>query len=97
VGSRADQAGLVPHLAPLLRNASARGRLGHPDRPGALGSPGRPNHNDLHIRPESGSVGRIVHRLDDLGAVSVRIPEPSRRPYTVEPRSITSAACPPRR
>src|SRR5205823_4228416 len=46
-----------PYVQALVRNASPRGWLRHPDRPGAARTPGRQDHDDLHARPEPGTGG----------------------------------------
>src|SRR5207237_6313397 len=38
---RPDQAGVLPHVQALVRDASPRGWLRHPDRPGTAGTPRR--------------------------------------------------------
>jgi hypothetical protein len=48
----ADQAGELPHLAALFCHTSPGGRLRHPDHPGAVGTPGCGDHDDLHSRSE---------------------------------------------
>jgi hypothetical protein len=42
----------APHLAALFRHAPPGGRLRHPDHPGAVGTPGCGDHDDLHSRSE---------------------------------------------
>lgn len=42
----------LPHLPPFLRHAPPRGRVRHPDDPGAAGTPRRQHHDDLHPRPQ---------------------------------------------
>jgi len=47
------QAGVLPHVSPLLRHLPGR-QLQHPDCPGASRSPRREHDPDLHSRPEPG-------------------------------------------
>src|SRR5207244_7045549 len=54
---RPDQAGVLSYVPALVRDASPRGWLRHPDRPGTAGTPGRQDHDDLHARPEPGTRG----------------------------------------
>jgi len=46
------QARHVSHAPPLIRHPSARGRLRHPNDPGASRPQEREDHDDLHARPE---------------------------------------------
>jgi integrase len=48
----------VPHVPSLLRDASPRERLRHPDGAGAPRPARRPDDDDLHPRPEPGRPGR---------------------------------------
>ncbi|CAN5799915.1 hypothetical protein BH23GEM6_BH23GEM6_15430 [soil metagenome] len=54
---RDQQAGDLPHLPPLLRDAPAGGRLGHPHGAGAARPRRRPHHDDLHPRAEPPRAG----------------------------------------
>jgi integrase len=45
---RYRETGILPHLPPLLRHPSTRGRLRHPHHPGASRPQQRPYHHDLH-------------------------------------------------
>ena len=47
----------LSHASSLVRHPSSRGRLRHPDAPGALGALGREHDDDLHARAEPGSTG----------------------------------------
>jgi hypothetical protein len=49
----APEARKPSHPAPLVRDAPARGRPRHPNRPGTAWAPGRDHHHDLHPRLES--------------------------------------------
>ena len=50
--------GHLPHAAPLVRHAPARGRLRHPHRAGAARPPRRQHDDDLHARAEPRRPGR---------------------------------------
>jgi hypothetical protein len=51
------EASQLPYLPALVRDASSRGWLRYPDRPGVVG-PWRHQHDDdLHARPEPGRAG----------------------------------------
>jgi hypothetical protein len=54
---RPSQARVVPHVPAFVRHAPTRGRIRHPDRPGAARAQGCEDHDDLHARPQSGTVG----------------------------------------
>ena len=54
------------HPAPLVRDAPARGRPRHPNRPGTAGAPGRDHHHDLHPRLEWSSRLVPEHRRPDV-------------------------------
>ena len=41
-----------PHIPSLFRHPPARGRIRHPNDPGAAGAPGCEYHDDLHTRPQ---------------------------------------------
>ena len=51
-------AGELPHLSPLLRDSSARGRAGHSHRAGIAGTCGCADDHDLHSCPGKGGDGR---------------------------------------
>ena len=49
---RAGQARELPHVAPLVRDGTAGGRVRYPDDPGAAGASGCEHDDDLHARAE---------------------------------------------
>ena len=51
------EAGDVSHASSLVRDASAGGRLRHPDATGAVGALRREHDDDLHARAEPGASG----------------------------------------
>ena len=54
---RDREAGHAPHVAPLLRDPSARGRVRHPHRSRVARAPGCEHHADLHARAQPGAGG----------------------------------------
>ena len=51
-----DQAGLLPHPAPLVRHPPAAGRVRHPHGAGAVGAPRRGDDDDLYACAQPGRV-----------------------------------------
>ena len=89
---RHQEACHLPHIPPLFRHPPARGRIRHPDDPGATGAPGRQHDDDLHPCPQPRRSLRT--KSDGHPAINLFVAY-HHSPYPVSPQPITASLLPP--
>jgi hypothetical protein len=89
---RNRQASHLPHVPALIRHPPARGRAGHPYRPGVARTPGCQHHHDLHARPEPRAGRGQESGRSDVPIVTTALSPSARprapRPYLAKRRKI---------
>ena len=82
----------LPHIPPLFRHPPARGRIRHPDHPGATGASGRQYDDDLHPCPQP----RRALRTKSDGHPAINLSAAYHHsPYPVSSQPITPILLPP--
>jgi len=67
---RHHEAGQLPHVSSVIRDASARGRVRHSNCSGIARPCGRQHHDDLHTCPQSRCSGRQDSRRSSVEGAS---------------------------
>ena len=82
----------MPHIPPLFRHPPARGRIRHPDHPGATGASERQYDDDLHPCPQP----RRALRTKSDGHPAINLSAAYHHsPYPVSSQPITPILLPP--